>query len=213
MRFPLAIAAVFFSSISCFGQGFEASVSAGRTLFGGTKYAGTITEDPNSPAYEFSDGFHLALRMTINSYRFIGYEFGYGYNRTSIAIPVGTPLGINQQGQTVFSDEAQKVRVPVHQGFANVLLYATPEGSRVRPFVAGGGQFSSFVPPGASISYGNQVTKFGFNYGAGVKVRTSENWGFRVDARSYEGPKPFQTFNIHGRLRMFELSAGVSFFM
>ena len=83
----------------------------------------------------------------------------------------------------------------------------------VRPFVAGGGHFSSFFPPGSSVSYGNQTTKFGFNYGAGVKVRTTENWGFRVDARFYEGPKPFDTFNISGRLRQLELSAGVSFFM
>src|SRR5262245_20531519 len=213
MRLPLAFAAISIFSGSSFAQGFEASVSFGRCLFGGTKFAGTITTDPKSAHYEFSDGFHLGLRMTINSYRFIGYEFGYAYNRTSIALPAGTPLGTNAQGQQVVTDQAQRVGLPIHQGFANVLLYAVPEGKRIRPFVAGGGQFSSFVPPGSSISYGNQTTKFGFNYGAGVKVRTSENWGFRVDARSYEGPKPFQTYNIHGRLRQLELSAGISFFM
>jgi opacity protein-like surface antigen len=213
MRLPLTFAAVTLFTASGFGQGFEASASFGRCLFGGTKFAGTITQDPNSPHYEFSDGFHFALRMTINSYRFIGYEFGYGYNRTSIKLPVGSPIGVTRTGEELTTQQAEKVSLPIHQGFGNVLLYATPEGARIRPFLAGGGQFNSFVPPGASISYGTQTTKFGFNYGAGVKVRTSENWGFRVDARSYEGPKPFQTFNIRGRLRQLELSAGVSFFM
>ena len=107
----------------------------------------------------------------------------------------------------------QTVSVPIHQGFGDVLLYALPEGKRVRPFVAGGVHFSSFFPPGSSASYGNQTTKFGFNYGAGAKVWTTTNWGFRVDARFYETPKPFNFFDQHGRLRQLELSAGVSFFM
>jgi opacity protein-like surface antigen len=213
MRLPLTFAAIALFTASGFGQGFEASASFGRTLFGGTKFAGTVTEDPNSPHYEFSDGFHFALRMTINSYRFIGYEFGYAYNRTSIRLPSGTPIGTTNTGQELVTTEAQKVSLPIHQGLANLLLYATPEGARIRPFVTGGGNFNSFVPPGSSISYGNQTTKFGFNYGAGVKVRTTDNWGFRVDARAYEGPKPYQTFNIRGRLRLLELSAGISFFM
>src|SRR5262245_44813060 len=213
MRLPLAFAALTLFSASSFGQGFEASLSFGRCLFGGSDFGGTITQDPKSAHYEFRDGFHLGLRMTINSYRFIGYEFGYAYNHSSLFLPAGTPIGVNRQGEIVTTTQGQTVGLPIHHGFADVLLYAVPEGKRIRPFVTVGGQFSSFFPPGASISYGNQTTKFGFNYGAGLKVRTSENWGFRLDARSYEGPKPFQTFNIHGRLRQLELSAGISFFM
>jgi opacity protein-like surface antigen len=208
MAFRPALAVLLFLSANAFGQAFEASASFGRSLFGGSRFAGTIDQRPSSPRYEFSDGFHMALRMTINAYRFVGYEFGYAYNRTSIVIPSGTP-----DSRGAVTSQAQKVALPIHHGFGNVLLYATPEGTRVRPFVAGGGHFSSFFPPGSSVSYGNQTTKFGFNYGAGVKVRTMENWGFRVDARYYEGPKPFPTFNISGRLRQLELSAGISFFM
>lgn len=214
MRLPLVAAAILCFTSSGFGQAFEASLSFGRSLFGSSKFAGTITQDPSSPRYNFSDGFHFSPRMTINPYRFIGYEFGYAYNRTSIELPSGTPVGSTAPGQpTQTLAASQKVSVPIHQGFANVLLYATPEGTRIRPFVAGGGHFSSFVPPGASISYGTATTKFGFNYGAGAKIRTSDNWGFRVDARWYEGPKPFQTYNISGRMRLLEVSAGISFFM
>src|SRR5688572_7674547 len=195
MRLRLALAALTCFSPSAFGQVFEASASFGRCFFGGSRVQGTIDPDPGSPRYTYNDGFHMALRMTINSYRFIGYEFGYAYNRTSILIPESAPTTGGRPGQPTVTAEPQNVGVPIHHGFGNVLLYGTPEGTWIRPFVAGGGQFSSFFPPGSSVSYGNQVTKFGFNYGAGVKVRTSTNWGFRVDGRYYEGPKPFQFNN------------------
>ena len=76
-------------------------------------------------------------------------------------------------------------------GFYNLLAYATPEGTRIRPFVTGGGHFSNFVPPGSSASYGQGSTKFGVNYGGGVKARISEKYQVRVDFRQYVTGKPF----------------------
>src|SRR5947209_13622212 len=38
---------------------------------------------------------------------------------------------------------------------------------------------------------GGGSTKFGYNYGAGVKVRVLEIFGVRVDYRQYATPKPF----------------------
>jgi opacity protein-like surface antigen len=199
MRPGVVLAAIcLFSSVG-FSQVFEASGSFGRCLFGGSRDIGALSNDAGAARYRYKDGFHMALRMTINSYRFIGYEFGYAYNRTSL--------------ETIVENEPVSFGVPIHHGFGNVLLYALPEGTRVRPFVTGGGHFSSFFPPGASASYGNQTTKFGFNYGAGVKVWTTTNWGFRVDGRFYEGGKPFNLPDQRGRLRQLELSAGISFFM
>ena len=91
-------------------------------------------------------------------------------------------------------------------------IYATKEGSGIRPFAAAGVQFSNFVPPGASASYGQGQTKFGFNYGAGVKVKVATNWLIRFDFRQYESGKPdFGVFNPHGRLFQNEISAGVAF--
>ena len=60
--------------------------------------------------------------------------------------------------------------MPIHQGMYNFLPYATPKGSKIRPFATGGVHFSTFYPPGASVFQGNGVTKFGYNYGAGVKT-------------------------------------------
>src|ERR1044072_570948 len=93
MRLWVAFAAFTgFCSHAC-AQGFEASANFGRCLFSGnSKILGTITADPNSPQYQFNDAFHMALRMTINPYRFLGYEFGYAYNHTSVRIPSGAPV-------------------------------------------------------------------------------------------------------------------------
>lgn len=86
----------------------------------------------------------------------------------------------------------------------------TPEGSRIRPFFAGGGQFSSFVQPGASLYYG-EVTKWGLTMGPGLKVRLNAIWGIRLDARFYNMSKPFNLFDANGRLVMQDYSMGVSF--
>ena len=72
-------------------------------------------------------------------------------------------------------------------------------------------QFSSFVPPGSSVYYGNQVTKYGFNYGAGIKFRLTSIWGIRFDARFYNMGKPFDFPDQSGRLIQQEYSVGASF--
>ena len=94
MRLRLALAAFCAFSSVALGQGFEASASFGRCLFGNSKYLGTIGPDPNGPRYSLNDGFHLAMRMTISPYRFLGYEFGYAYNHTSVRIPSDAPVSV-----------------------------------------------------------------------------------------------------------------------
>jgi opacity protein-like surface antigen len=126
----------------------------------------------------------------------MGQEFGYAYNRS----------GLNVEGQD-FGGMA------IHQGFYNFLVYATPEGTRIRPFATGGGHFSNFVPPGASATRGQGENKFGINYGGGIKVRVTERWLFRVDFRQFVTGKPFGDFfpGVSGALRQNQISAGLSF--
>jgi hypothetical protein len=102
--------------------------------------------------------------------------------------------------------------MPTHQGFYNFLLYLTPEGSRIRPFGAGGGHFSTFVPPGASVTYGTGTTKYGVNYGAGIKVRVTEIWALRFDVRDYLTTKPFDLIGRSGALHQVEASAGLGIY-
>jgi hypothetical protein len=192
MRTFIGVLAFLVSSSFASGQVAEFSLSGGLSQFGD---ATLLT----NPRVTLGDGFRLGLRMTFNSGRFTGHEIGYGYSRTNVEIagPEGGEIGMNAHG--VFYD---------------FLIYGTPEGTRFRPFACGGAQFNSFFPPGTSVYYGNQVTKFGFNYGGGVKAVISGPWGVRFDIRQYASGKPdlFQTAEgPSGWMRQTEYTAGISF--
>ncbi len=143
----------------------------------------------------FKDGWKFGFRMAFNSWRYLGHETGYAYNRTKLDI------------------QGEQTGMAIHQGSYNFLAYAVPEGKPVRPFATGGVNFNNFVPPGASAQYGQGETKFGFNYGAGVKFRVNHMWGARLDVRQYECGKPFDLPNASGRIKLFEVSVGVYVWM
>lgn len=167
-------------------QSFEASVSGGASV---------IPNKDLGSGYSLDSGFRLALRATINTTDHLGYEFGYGHNRASLG-----QEGSSSQGMAV------------HQGFGEVLLYATPQSARIRPFVAGGGHFSNFVPPGATATYGQGENKFGINYGGGIKVKVTGPWQVRFDFRQFNTGKPFGLGGT-GRMLQNEISAGISYTM
>jgi opacity protein-like surface antigen len=144
-----------------------------------------------STNYSLKDGWRFGFRTTLNTWRYIGQEFGYGYNRTQLS-----------DGQT-------DLGMAIHQGFFNFLLYATPDGSRIRPFLAGGGHFNNYTPPGTSVTSGGGSTKLGFNYGAGVKYRITPIFAIRFDVRNYQNGKPFGFLtNRNGLIGQLEVSAG-----
>ncbi len=197
----MRIAGLFFllagvSSLSA--QVFEIGASFGVSELANSAIGSDIFT-PGAPAtaqVRLTNGFRFGFRVALNTYRYMGFEFGYAYNRTQLHLD-GPP--VTEQGMAI------------HQGFGDGLIYATPEGSRIRPFLAGGLQFSNFVPPGASATYGGGNTKFGFNYGGGVKVKVGSNWMLRFDFRQYETGKPFGLPNASGRLFQNEISAGFEF--
>ena len=148
--------------------------------------------------YSLDDGFRLGFRLTLNSWSYFGQEFGYGYNRTKLLLDQGG--GIQNVGG-----------MAIHQGSYNLLAYATPEGRAFRPFVTGGGHFSNFVPPGASATQGQGSTKFGVNYGGGVKVKLSERFQLRFDVRQYLTTKPFDLNPASSALKQNEISIGFGY--
>lgn len=187
MKINAAGMVLLFAGLSTAGysQSFEAAVS------GGVSQVSDSAGDLGS-GFTLDSGFRLAFRITINTGERLGYEFGYAYNRTHLG----------QQGLTQ--------GMAIHQGFGNFLLYATPEGSRIRPFATGGVHFNNFVPPGATAQYGQGVNKFGFNYGAGIKVRVTGPWQIRFDVRQYNTGKPFD-LGGSGRFLQNEISMGVGY--
>jgi hypothetical protein len=169
---------------TAFGQSFEGSLSGGVSQ---------IRKGDLGSGYSLDNGFRLTFRMTLNTQEHLGYEFGYAYNRTHLGFPGEASQGMG-----------------VHQGFGDVLLYATPTEARIRPFFAGGVNFSNFVPPGQSAQYGQGATKYGINYGFGTKVKIAGPWQIRFDVRQFNTGKPFD-LGSGGRLLQNEISAGVSF--
>src|SRR4051812_44387014 len=107
-----AAAGLFFAAAGlALAQVGEISLSGGVSRFGGAKLGSVLDELGNPSDIDIKDGFRLAVRFTVNTYRFAGHEFGYAYNRSSIDFGTGA-----------------KYPTTVHQGFYDFLLYATPEG-------------------------------------------------------------------------------------
>lgn len=183
MKRPASILIILSALASA--QSFEGSVSAGRSTLSGKEIGAGYTLD---------GGFNLAFRATLNTREHLGYEFGYAYNRVQ--------LGSSGSSQGMAD----------HQGFLETLLYATPQKARIRPFLAGGIHFSNFVPPGQTAQYGQGETKFGINYGGGIKVKIKDPWQFRLDYRQFNTGMPFG-LGASGRLLQSVISAGVSYTM
>ncbi len=187
MRRAMFIVAFMASTGAAFAQLGEVSVSLGAS-----KLRNNDLGSGDASGYKADTNFRLGFRFTINSWRFMGHEIGYAYNHGHLTIPGQGDVGM-----------------PIHQGMYNFLVYATPEGSPVRPFVTGGVQFSSFFPPGAGVFQGNGVTKFGYNYGGGIKVRLTSSFLGRIDVRDYTCGKPDFGLNPQGLLHQLEVSAGL----
>src|SRR5215813_10277143 len=92
----------------------EISLSFGDSIFKDNilGFADAVTQ------YKMVNGFRLTARLTLNTKRFIGHEFGFGYSRSKLGI-VGAP---DQAG------------TPVYQGFYDFLVYATPDDSHIHSF-------------------------------------------------------------------------------
>ena len=184
-------------AIPAWSQALEMAVGGGVSRLtnaglGKLNASSTLRDD-----YSLKGGFRMVMRMTLNSGDFTAHETGYAYNRTQLV----------QNGE----GSSTQTGMAIHQGFYNYLLYPTREGSRIRPFAAGGVHFANYVPPGASATSGGGSTKFGVNYGGGLKIRVSERFMLRFDARQFLNPKPFGLINPGGWIRMNEYSTSLAF--
>ena len=195
MRFTSVVCLLYCSAAISSAQVGEVSLSFGDSFFKDS-ILGSSANLSGITQYKMKGGFRIGARLTLNTKKFVGHEFGYAYSRSKI-------------GFVGFSDT---ISTPIHQGFYDFLLYATPEGKTIRPFLAGGAQFSTFVPPGASATYGTGTTKYGGNFGAGVKVKVSSMFAVRLDARDYVTTKPFDLPGKSGALHQIEVSAGLGLY-
>jgi len=192
---PLLLFSTFSSAI--WAQSGDLFVSFGQSILS-NKGIGSPDPAGSKNDLELGNGFRIGFRFGLNSEGHTGHEFGYAYNRSKL----------NLQGASLGG-------MAIHQGGYNYMLYATNETARIRPFATGGVHFSNFVPPGSSASRGGGSTKFGFNYGGGVKVSLDSKYSIRFDVRQYATTKPnFENsfgvplFLREGWLRQLEVSGG-----
>lgn len=196
LRQSLVLFLLLVTAGAAFTQVLEVGGGAGvNRISNGVLSSDTTTTPPT--VYQLSNGWRFGFRMTLNTKSHFGHEAGYNYVRTNWDVGGGKTVG-----------------TAAHQGFYDFLAYATPEGSKVRPFVAGGVGFTNFIFPGGSVSQGSGSMKFGLNYGGGLKVRVTDKWLMRMDFRQYTSPKPdfgLSATPPQGWVKMNEVSLGVAY--
>ena len=194
-----ALAAVFCSPAAA--QYAEMGISGGYSRFQDGEIASFGGFGGFREAYELGDGIRIGARMSFDYRAYFAHELAYSWQRAKFRITTDDPA--------TQSSSVSETGSNIHNYYYNFVAHATRRGSRVRPFVTGGGGMSSFVPPGASgLSRGQ--TKFGYNYGAGIKFLVTNRYGIRFDVRDHITGKPFFR-DSPGRLHNLETSATFSF--
>jgi hypothetical protein len=200
MRKLLLLVALMGASSTAWAQFGELWFSAGQSLISNGGLGTTAQLGGSKDDLSLKNGFRFALRIGFNSATRYGQEVMYGYSRTKLHYSAfatgGSPV---DQGMAI------------HTGAYNFLVYGTQEGTKIRPFVTGGVGFNNYVPPGSSAASGGGSSKFGLNYGGGVKVRVGNNYGVRFDLRQYTNTKPFGLALREGWIRQTEVSAGFGY--
>jgi Outer membrane protein beta-barrel domain len=156
---------------------------------------------------ELKGGYMLAVRFGLDQGNHIGHEIQYLNSRTKVQY--------NYQGASLGG--------AINQGGYNFIGYLNGKESVVRLFGTIGAHLTNFARPSASAlgcesanctvasqpptTAGN--SKFGFNYGAGTKIKIKSRYGVRLDVRQYMNSKPFDLpLAATGLLRQTEISAG-----
>ena len=154
-------------------------------------------------SFSLSNGVRIGGRMAFNPRAFFGHEVSYSYQHGGLNLVTS-----NEQGNPMESDLGA---VRAHNMYYNAVLHALPSGSPVRPFATGGGGFTSFFLPGISTLSGGGDTKFGYNYGGGIKFNLFK-YGVRFDVRNHVTGKPFGRYlpNVEGKLNNLEISVTFS---
>ncbi len=188
-------------ALPAMSQSLELGISGGYgVLTDNTIGVISSIESAAQDEIKLSNGIRIGARMAVNTRRFIGHEVSYSYQNANLS------------ASSQESGEQEYGGVRAHHTYYNLVLHGTPRGSAIRPFVTSGGGFSSFHPPGISALSGGGSTKFGYNYGGGVKLNFFKH-GIRFDWRNHVTGKPFDQLlpGIEGQMNNLEITMTFSF--
>ena len=174
-------------------QSAELGLTAGISAFNDNGIGSLRSFEQGMIPATLGNGVRIGTRWSTNSWTFLGHEFSYAYQRTSLKIGDGQSEGMNVQNI-----------------YYNFVAHATPSGAPVRPFVTAGAGVSVYFPPGVSSLSGGGNNNFGYNYGGGLKFKLTDKFGLRFDVRDHVTGRPFDLDDSSGRFHNVEYSATFS---
>jgi hypothetical protein len=200
-KFAIILGLAAFST-AAWGQAGEIWFNFGESLLQNSGLGTNLAFSNSSNDIKLDNGYRFGFRFNFNVGDHYGAEVGYAFNHSALDFDKAAAAGIG-------STTPVSLSMHMHQGTFDGLYYPlTTDKAKVRPFLVAGVQFDNFVPPGGA-SY-NGSTKFGLNFGGGVKVHIKGMWAMRLDAREYFTGKPsFGFADNSGLLWQTEVSAGV----
>src|SRR5437868_115844 len=77
----------------------EISVSGGVSRFGNATLGTSTDQSGSVTKVTVNNGFRLGARLTLNTYKFMGHEFGYAYNHSGVNLGSAggsVPMSIQQ---------------------------------------------------------------------------------------------------------------------
>ncbi len=202
-RVLLSMGVIALFALPATPQSAEFGISAGYGALTDNDLSVTeVTSTARRDTFALTNGVRVGGRMALNTRAFIGHEVSYSYQHAGLDFLTSDATGAGEEDLGA---------VRAHHMYYNMVLHATPTGIPIRPFVTGGGGFSSFFLPGISSLSGGGDTKFGYNYGGGVKFNMFM-YGVRFDVRNHVTGKPFGRYlpNVQGTLQNLEFSVTFS---
>ncbi|HMD48564.1 MAG TPA: outer membrane beta-barrel protein [Bryobacteraceae bacterium] len=208
MRFYRLLSLLTFGAFACSGQTWEVGVAGGYSFY----QDASITSGGSSAQAGFKPGGAGSAEVGQDVWQYFGGELRYTYLFGDARLRSGgqeATLGANAQA--------------VHYDF---LVYGTPKGSQIRPYVSAGGGIKYYMGTGgesaaqplrnfAFLTHTSEVEGL-FTAGAGLKAHIDEHWLVRVDFRYYLTRLPDNILtpapgaNGHGWLHNFVPMAGIA---
>jgi hypothetical protein len=193
-------------------QSHEVWISGGESNYRfpyppGNRDLGSTDPSGQPNDVRLDNGPSVGLRFAFNTNRSYTHEFQYVYTLPNFIDSTGNILG------------DPSARMSISQFGYNVLYNLKPRKTSrertIRPFVTVGIHVNNFRLPLTAATGPSGSARFGFNYGAGLKVRLSPLFGLRGDLRGYETGKPDWgglLVNQGGLIHQMEASAGVGIY-
>lgn len=166
-------------------QVWEIGVSGGYPRLTHAILGSMSPEQPQDTDTKVKGQYSAGASITRNTKGYYGFELGYTQSRgTATTILRNT---VDSQLVTTTAEGSFKI----HMLNFNFLAYWMPRSSRWRPYFTGGSQgYQYSLPRIPSFPFG-QIRKWGFNYGAGIKLIPLKHTLVRLDLRDYLGSKPW----------------------